>query len=58
MITMMNLINMIPDHIGWVLVGVTGTLCALMAYKLAKVFVEMYKDWREDLDEDFEMSEE
>ena len=58
MITMMNLINMIPDHIGWTLVGALGMACVFMLFLLGKTFVEMYKDWHEDLEEDCEESEE
>ena len=45
---MMNLICNIPEEIGWVLVGILGTLCAMMAVKLGKVFVEMWREWHEE----------
>ena len=45
---MLELIYAIPENIGWVLVGIAGTLCAMMAYKLGKLFVQMWKDRRED----------
>ena len=48
---MLELIYAIPENIGWVLVGVVGTLCAMMAYKLGKLFVQMWKDKREDDEE-------
>ena len=54
MITMMNLINMIPDHIGWTLVGALGMACVFMLFLLGKTFVEMYKDWHEDLEQESE----
>ena len=55
---MMDLINMIPDYIGWTIVGVLGMACVFMFILLVKTFVEMYKGWREDLDENCEESEE
>ena len=51
---MMNWICAIPDSIGWVLVGVLGTLCAMMAIKLGKVFVEMWREWHEENEEECE----
>ena len=44
---MMEWICAIPDSIGWTLVGVVGILCAVMAYKLAKLFVEMWRERHE-----------
>lgn len=48
---MLEIINAIPDSVGWALVGATGMLCVVMSVKLIKIFVQMYKDWREDQDE-------
>lgn len=45
---MMNFINTIPENIGWVIVGVVGTLCAMMLFKLGKIVVEMIKLRLED----------
>ena len=49
---MMNLICSIPENIGWVAVGAVGMLCVVMAIKLGKIFVEMWKDWHEDEEEE------
>ena len=49
---MMNLICAIPENVGWVLVGATGILCVVMAVKLGKILVEMWKDWHEDEEEE------
>ena len=51
---MMNFILSIPDNVGWVLVGATGMLCVVMAIKLGKIFVEMWKDWHEEEEEEVE----
>jgi len=48
---MMNFINTIPENIGWVAVGVVGTLCAMMLFKLGKIVVEMIKSRLEDEDQ-------
>ena len=52
---MLELLCKIPDHIGWMLVGVAGTLCAVMMYKLGKLFVEMWREWHEE--EEIEVEE-
>ena len=44
---MLNLIYSIPAEIGWALVGFTVCLCCVMAYKLGKTFVEMWKEYHE-----------
>ena len=45
---MMEWICAIPDSIGWTLVGIMGTLCAVMMWKLGKLFVEMWREWHEE----------
>lgn len=45
---MMEWICAIPDSIGWTLVGIVGILCAVMMYKLGKLFVEMWQEWHEE----------
>ena len=42
----------IPDHIGWMLVGIVGTLWAVMLVKLGKLFVQMWKEWHEEDNEE------
>ena len=43
-----NLLNTIPESIGWALVGFLSCALLIMAIKLGRVFVEMLKEWRED----------
>lgn len=45
---LMNAICAIPENIGWIIVGVAGSALALMAWKLGGVFVEMYRQYKED----------
>lgn len=42
---MLELICAIPENIGWVIVGVLGTLTALLAVKLATTCVAAWKQW-------------
>ena len=48
---MLEIINAIPDSVGWALVGATGMLCVVMWVKVIKILVQMYKDWKEDRNE-------
>lgn len=41
---MIEIVNMIPESIGWTAVGATGMLALVLAVKLVKVVVEMVKD--------------
>ena len=41
---MMNLINAIPEHIGWVLVGAVGMLALEMLGLLIGTVVDMIRD--------------
>lgn len=45
--TMLEFIISIPEEIGWAIVGFVACLCCVMLYKLGKMFVEMWKEWRE-----------
>lgn len=49
---MLELICNIPENVGWIIVGVVGTLCAVMIWKLGKLCVEMWKEWHEEEEED------
>ena len=49
---MMNLICAIPENVGWVLVGAVGMLCVVMAVKLGKLSVQMWKEFHEDEEEE------
>lgn len=45
---MLNLICSIPENIGWVIVGAMGMLAVVMAIKLGKLLVQMWKSYHED----------
>ena len=49
---MLELLCKIPDHIGWMLVGILGTLCAVMLFNLGKILVQMRKDRQEEESEE------
>jgi hypothetical protein len=44
---MINLINAIPENLGWALVGATTMACVVMAVKLGKLIVVAIKENRE-----------
>ena len=52
MIKMLELLCKIPDIIGWIIVGVLCTLCAVMLFNLGKVLVQIWKDWHEEDEEE------
>lgn len=41
---MIEIVNMIPENVGWAAVGATGMLALVLAVKLVKVVVDMVKD--------------
>ena len=51
---MMNLINAIPDHIGWIIVGAMGMLALEMFGLLIRTVVDMVRDRMMDYDEEAE----
>ena len=51
---MMTLINAIPDHIGWVLVGAIGMLALEMLGLLIGTVVDMVRERMMDDDEEME----
>ena len=51
---MMNLINAIPDHIGWIIVGAMGMLALEMLGLLIRTVVDMVRDHMMDYDEEVE----
>lgn len=51
---MMTLINAIPDHIGWVLVGAVGMLALEMLGLLIGTVVDMVRERMMDDDEEME----
>lgn len=52
---MMTLINAIPDHIGWVLVGAVGMLALEMLGLLIGTVVDMVRERMMDDDEESEV---
>jgi hypothetical protein len=44
---MMNLINAIPENLGWAPVGATAMACIVMAVKLGALIVTAIKENRE-----------
>ena len=45
---MLEMICRIPEEIGWALVGFVGALTLVMAIKLGKILIQMWKDYHED----------
>lgn len=41
---MLEMICSIPENVGWVIVGVVGTLTTLMAIKVGKIIIQAIKD--------------
>ena len=57
---MLNLLMMVPESVGWALVGASAMVCCLLALKVSWALVEMWKSYHEpdeDEDEDEEVSE-
>lgn len=49
---MLEFVCSIPENIGWTLVGFVACLCVIMGIKVAKLLVQMWKDWHEDEEEE------
>ena len=47
----MELICAIPEELGWAMVGLAAGALVNACYKLGKIFVEMWKDYREEKEE-------
>ena len=45
---MVEWLNAIPDHIGWMMVGALGMACAVMGWKLGKLIYDSIKEHLED----------
>ena len=45
---MLELLNKIPENVGWVIVGVLGALCAMLLWKLGATVVEMIQERLEE----------
>ena len=52
---MMNLINAIPEHIGWMLVGAVGMLALEMVGLLIGTVVDMVRDRLTNYEDDYEI---
>lgn len=52
MIQMLEFICSIPNWLGWTFVGILGCVTAVMAYQLGKIFVQMWKDYHEEEEEE------
>ena len=48
---MLDLLNSIPENIGWILVGVFSTLAIVVGIADIKIFHEVWKDYKEDREE-------
>lgn len=48
---MLEFICSIPESFGWALVGFAACLCVIMGIKVAKLLVQMWKEWHEDEEE-------
>lgn len=44
---MMNLINAIPENLGWAIVGATAMLCVVMIVKLGALIITAIKENKE-----------
>ena len=45
---MLEMICAIPENIGWMMVGIAGTLCAVMLVILGKTIIEAIKARKEE----------
>lgn len=49
---MLKMICAIPEEIGWIIVGVVGTLAVIMMLKLGKLFVEIWTEHNQEEEEE------
>jgi hypothetical protein len=45
---MLEILLVIPEEVGWSLVGMFGSWCGFALYRLIKLFVKMYKERHEE----------
>ena len=45
---MLEMLCIIPNHIGWMIVGALGAYLSIMGWKLGEVLCEMWKDRHEE----------
>lgn len=44
---MLEMLLIIPEELGWTLVGMLGACCGFALYQLIKLFIKMYKEHHE-----------
>ena len=44
---MIDLLLLVPESVGWALVGSLATICCLLAIKLIRTLIEMWKSYHE-----------
>ena len=54
---MINLLMMVPESVGWTLVGASAMVFCLLALKVSWALVEMWKSYHEPDVEDEEVDE-
>lgn len=54
---MLEFICSIPNWLGWTFVGIVGCLNVVMFYQLGKIFVQMWKDYHEEDEEEMDALE-
>ena len=55
---MIDLLLLVPESVGWALVGSLATICCLLTLKVSWALVEMWKSYHEpEVEEDEEVSE-
>ena len=54
---MLNLLMLVPESVGWALVGASAMVCCLLALKVSWALVEMWKSYHEPDVEDEEVDE-
>jgi hypothetical protein len=48
MITFINIVNSIPESIGWAIAGTTAVLAIIGCIHFAKFAVQVWKEWHEE----------
>ena len=48
----MKMIELIPESVGWTIVGVLATICCLLIFQVARTFIKMWKYHHEAAEED------
>ena len=48
----MKMIELIPESVGWTIVGVLATICCLLIFQVGRTFIKMWKYHHEVNEED------